>query len=40
MKLRELLQFRSNVITAIRQFFQRRGYLEVDTPIALTGSAT
>ena len=31
----ELLRFRSEVTHAIRGFFEERGYLEVDTPIAL-----
>jgi lysyl-tRNA synthetase class 2 len=32
---KELLRFRSHVTQAIRSFFEGRGYLEVDTPIAL-----
>ena len=31
----ELLKFRSKVTQAVRTFFEDRGYLEVDTPIAL-----
>ncbi len=32
---RALLQFRAKVCTSIRSFFETRGYLEVDTPVAL-----
>lgn len=38
-RIRHFLELRAHILSAIRGFFQRRGYLEIDTPIRIPAPA-